>query len=152
MITETLIKNDEIIIDGIKTLIQEGKTVEITIKGNSMNPFMVHLRDQIVLGPWEDKQIRRGAVVLVKDTRGKWLIHRIIKRTGKTIILEGDGNIGIKEKADVSNIVGLMHAIKRKGRTYASSNLIWKIYSWFWMILCPVRTYPIAFWRKYLAK
>ena len=52
-------------------MISEGKTVTITVKGNSMNPFIVHMRDQMTLGPWKDEDIRKGTVALVKDIYGK---------------------------------------------------------------------------------
>lgn len=132
----------------ISKLISEGKTVSITAKGYSMNPFIVHMRDQITLGSWTDDQIKKGAVVLVKDIRGCYLIHRIIKREGNMLTLLGDGNIGIIETAHVKDIIGLMHAVTKKGRTYSVKSLRWRLYSWFWKILTPVRRYPLALWRR----
>ncbi len=132
----------------ISKLISEGKTVSITAKGYSMNPFIVHMRDQITLGSWTDDQIKKGSVVLVKDIRGCYLIHRIIKREGDMLTLLGDGNIGIIETAHVKDIIGLMHAVTKKGRTYSVKSLRWRLYSWFWKILTPVRRYPLALWRR----
>ena len=120
----------------------------LIVKGYSMNPFLMHLRDQITLGPWTDGDIRRGTVALVRDVRGNVLIHRIIRRDGNIIILEGDGNIGLQEKATLDGIAGIMHSITRKNRTYSSKSFIWRAYSWIWMFLRPVRLYPLALWRK----
>jgi hypothetical protein len=132
----------------ISRLIAEGSTVSITVKGYSMNPFLMHLRDQITLGPWTDSDIRRGTVAMVRDRRGTILIHRIIRREGNVITLEGDGNIGQQEKATLESIAGIMHSITRKNRIYSSKSLIWKTYSWIWMTLRPVRLYPLVLWRK----
>jgi hypothetical protein len=132
----------------ISRLIAEGNTVSITVKGYSMNPFLMHLRDQITLGPWTDSDIRRGTVAMVRDRRGTILIHRIIRREGNVITLEGDGNIGQQEKATLESIAGIMHSITRKNRIYSSKSLIWKTYSWIWMTLRPVRLYPLVLWRK----
>lgn len=132
----------------ISRLISEGKTVSITAKGYSMNPFIIHLRDQITLGPWNDSQIKKGAVVLVKESRGNFVIHRIIKREGNRLTLMGDGNIGITETADVKNIIGLMVSVTKKGRTYSVEGLRWRLYSWLWRLVTPVRRYPLALWRK----
>ena len=132
----------------IRKLISEGKTVSISAKGYSMNPFIMHLRDQITLGPWTDEQIRKGAVVLVKDIRGCYLVHRIIKREGNIITLEGDGNIGQTEKATLDGIAGIMLSITRKNRTYTSKSLLWRIYSWVWVALKPIRRYPLGLWRR----
>lgn len=132
----------------ISRLISEGKTVTITAKGYSMNPFIVHLKDQITIGPWKDEQIKEGAVVLAKDTRGAYLIHRIIKRDGDRLTLMGDGNIGLTETARTSEVIGLMQSVTKKGRTYSVQSLRWRLYSWFWKILTPVRRYPLALWRR----
>lgn len=140
--------NKEQIYEEIKKLVAEGKTVSITAKGYSMNPFLMHMRDQIILGPWEDKDLRRGAVAFVRDSRGNVLIHRIVKRTGNIIILEGDGNIGQQERATISSIAGVMHSAIRNGRTYSVNGLIWRTYSWFWLLLRPMRRYPLALWRR----
>ena len=132
----------------ISRLISEGKTVTITAKGYSMNPFIVHLKDQITIGPWKDEQIKEGAVVLAKDTRGAYLIHRIIKRDGARLTLMGDGNIGLTETARTSEVIGLMQSVTKKGRTYSVQSLRWRLYSWFWKMLTPVRRYPLALWRR----
>ena len=136
----------------IRNLISEGKTVTITVKGNSMNPFMAHLRDQMTLGPWKEEDIRKGTVALVLDTNGNHLIHRIIKVEKDTVTLLGDGNLIQTETATKDNIIGIMYAIHRKGRTYTPQSLIWRLYSALWTILTPVRRYPLALWRKTHAK
>ena len=132
----------------IRTLISEGKTVSLTVKGNSMNPFMVHLRDQITLGPWKDEDIRKGTVALVKDIRGNYLIHRIIRRDENTVTLLGDGNIGMTETATFDNIIGIMYSISRKGRVWISDGPGWRAYSCLWALLTPLRRYPLGLWRR----
>ncbi|MBE6250170.1 MAG: hypothetical protein E7111_00775 [Bacteroidales bacterium] len=145
---KTIIKDKAVMMEEIRTLISEGKTVSLTVKGNSMNPFMVHLRDQITLGPWTDEDIRPGTVALVKDIRGNYLIHRIIRRDPATVALLGDGNIGMTETATMDNIIGIMVSITRKGRTVTSHSACWRIYSFLWHILTPVRRYPLGLWRR----
>lgn len=144
----TIIKEQGVMMQEISRLISEGKTISISAKGYSMNPFIVHMKDQITLGSWTDDQIKKGAVVLVKDVRGCYIIHRIIKREGNVLTLMGDGNIGIIETAYVEDIIALMHAVIKKGRTYSVNSLSWRLYSWFWKLLTPVRHYPLAVWRR----
>ena len=145
----TIIKNKATIMEEVRKLISEGITVELKAKGYSMNPFIMHMRDELVLGPWEDKEIRKGAVVLVKDRRGQYLLHRIIERCGDEITLMGDGNIGLKEKADVKEVIGLLTAIKRKGRTYnTADSKVWRLYSTLWTWLTPLRRWPLGLWRR----
>ena len=146
--TKTIVKDKGLMIEEIRTLVSEGKTVTLTVKGNSMNPFIVHLRDRMTIGPWKDEDIRKGTVALVKDTRGSYVIHRIIKRDKDRVVLLGDGNIGFTETATLDNVIGIMHNIDRKGRIWTPQSTLWRLYSWFWMTLTPLRRYPLALWRK----
>jgi hypothetical protein len=60
----------------------------------------------------------------------------------------GDGNIGLTETARTSEVIGLMQSVTKKGRTYSVQSLRWRLYSWFWKMLTPVRRYPLALWRR----
>ena len=132
----------------VRRLVSEGKTVTLTVKGYSMNPFMSNMRDVITLGAWKDSQLCKGCVALVRDTRGNYLIHRIIKREGNLVTLMGDGNIGQTETATLDNVIAIMYSIQRKGRTYTTASFICKAYSWIWDERTPVRRYPLWLWRK----
>ena len=136
----------------IRTLVSEGKSVTLTVKGNSMNPFIVHLRDRMTLGPWEDEDIRKGTVALVRDIRGNYVIHRIIKRDKNTITLLGDGNVGFTETSTTADIIGIMKSVERKGRVWTKDSLVWRTYSWIWMAVTPLRRYPLAIWRRLFLK
>lgn len=150
--TKTILKDKGLMMEEVRRLIAEEKTVSITVKGNSMNPFIVHLRDRMTLGPWKDQDIRKGTVALVKDFRGNYVIHRIIRRDEKTVTLLGDGNLGLYETASFDNIIAIMYSIDRKGRTWSRDSFMWRVYSWLWMLLTPVRRYPLAIWRRLFLK
>lgn len=145
---KTITIDKAVMMEEIRKMISEGKTVTITLKGNSMNPFIVHLRDQMTLGPWKEEDIRKGTVALVRDIHGNHLIHRIIKREGNKVTLLGDGNIGMTETATIDNVIGIMQSLTRKGRTYTPKSLTWRLYSAIWIFLTPVRRYPLGLWRR----
>ncbi|MBQ2918674.1 MAG: S24/S26 family peptidase [Bacteroidales bacterium] len=144
----TIIKDTAIIMEEVRKLISEGLTVELTAKGYSMNPFIMHMRDQVVLGPFSDTDIRKGVTVLVKDIKGNYILHRIIRRDGDRITLMGDGNINLTETANVDEIIGVLYSIKRKGRTYSTEGFIWRLYSSIWSALTPLRRWPLGLWRR----
>ena len=137
-----------VMMEEIRTLVSDGKTVSLTVRGNSMNPMIVDRRDSMTLGPWKDSDLRRGCVALVRDKRGEYLIHRIIHRNGNQLTLLGDGNIRITEKADIDDVIAIMHSLERKGRTITTDSILWKTYSWAWMFLEPVRRWPLGLWRR----
>ncbi len=145
---KTILADKAIMMEEIRTLISEGRTVSLTVKGNSMNPFLVNMRDRITLGPWKREDIRKGCVALVKDVRGDYLVHRIIRTDEKTVTLLGDGNVGFTETATYGNIIGIMYSTTRKGRVRTAESRVWRLYSWFWMLLTPVRRWPLGLWRR----
>ena len=144
----TIVKTQVIVMEEIRELISKGNTVTIRAKGNSMNPFIEHLRDEITLGPWKDEDIRKGCVALVKDNKGNYLVHRIIRREKETVTLIGDGNVGLYETAETDNIIGIMYSVTRKGKVWSTDSKVWKLYSWLWMFLLPVRRLPLGLWRR----
>ena len=97
-----------VMMEEIRTLVSDGRTVSLTVRGNSMNPMIVDRRDCMTLGPWKDSDLRRGCVALVRDKRGEYLIHRIIHRNGNRLTLLGDGNIRITEEADTTDVIAIM--------------------------------------------
>ena len=137
-----------VMMEEIRTLVSDGKTVSLTVRGNSMNPMIVDRRDRMTLGPWKDADLRRGCVALVRDKRGEYLIHRIIHRKGEHLTLLGDGNIKITEEADTTDVIAIMHSLERKGRIITTDSLLWKTYSLIWMFLEPVRRWPLGLWRR----
>lgn len=145
--SRTIVKDKAMMMEQIRSLIAEGKTVTLTVKGWSMNPFLSNMRDCITLGPWEDSQIRKGCVALVLDTRGNYLIHRIIRREGNIVTLMGDGNVAQTEQATLGNVIAIMYEVERKGRKYTPESFVWRTYSWIWDKLTPVRRYPLWLWR-----
>ena len=144
----TIIKYDDRVLEEIRILISEGRQVTIKARGNSMNPFVVDKRDQIKLGPWEDEELKRGAVALVKDIKGNYVLHRVILREGDRLTLMGDGNLKGTETAQIPDVIGIMKSVTRKGREYSADSLTWKVYSWLWMGLSPIRRWPLGLWRR----
>ena len=55
---------NEILLPEVARLIKEGHTVTITVRGNSMNPFLVDRRDRVTLGDFTTEQLQPGVTVL----------------------------------------------------------------------------------------
>ncbi len=157
---KTLTIDKATMMEEIRRLVREGKTVSLTVKGHSMSPFIVHLRDELTVGPWKDEDIRRGTVALVRDVRGNYLIHRILERKQFTdkegrvhdrVLLQGDGNVGLQEVAELDDVIAILYSIQRKGKSYPvypKSCRTWRVYSRIWLWLTPLRRYLLALWRR----
>lgn len=147
MIRKEVIENN-ILLPEVGKLVSEGHTVTLSVKGASMSPFIVHLRDKAVLGPFSPDDLKKGDCVLAKVEGGSYVLHRIIRREGDRLILKGDGNIQGCERCRTDDVQAILVSIIRKGREVSTSSLLWGTYSRIWMILDPVRRWLLAVWRR----
>lgn len=139
---------NEVLLPEVARLIGEGHTVTLTVRGNSMNPFLVDRRDGIVLGPFAEADLQPGTAVLARESTGRIVFHRIIRRHGSALTLQGDGNLRATEQADTADVMGIMLSAIRKGKEYPCSGRTWQRYSYWWMKLTPVRRWLLAVFRR----
>lgn len=128
-------------------LIKAGKPVQIKVSGNSMRPFIAGNRDKVVLGAV--KKLKKGDVVLYKNSYGEYLLHRIcsIKDTKcKTI---GDYCLHKDNEIDQADIIAVAKLLIRKGKKIPCDSLIWQLYSKLWLALLPVRSYLLTVHKLY---
>lgn len=139
---------NDILLPEVARLVAHGRSVTLQVKGNSMNPFIVHGRDQVVLSSFDGSDLRPGAVVLARDTQGRFVLHRIVARRGDHLLLRGDGNLHQTETTTVSQVLALMTAVRRKGVVYPVTSRTWRLYSWWWLRLSPLRRWLLALFRR----
>lgn len=140
---------NEILLPEVARLIAEGRTVTIIVRGNSMNPFLVDRRDRITLGNFTPDDLQPGASILARDLTGRIVFHRIIRRNGRTLTLQGDGNLTQTEETSIHRVMGLMTAAIRKGKEYPADGKVWKRYSYWWLKLTPARRWLLAVFRRF---
>ena len=118
----------------------EGKTVTLPLRGRSMRPFLEDNRDKAILTITPD--INTGDAVLAEISKGHFVLHRIVAIDGNHITLRGDGNLN-DEHCTFSDIRAKAIGFYRKGRNKAdmTEGYKWKIYSWIWTRLFPIRRY-----------
>ena len=59
-------------------ILDSGHRLRFQASGGSMQPF-IHDGDILEVAPLVGEHVRRGDVLLVKATNGKWLAHRVVK-------------------------------------------------------------------------
>lgn len=129
------------------SLLDEGHTVTLRLRGQSMRPFLEDNRDDALLTKAQPP--RRGDVVLALLPTGQYVLHRIIRVDGEDITLMGDGNLNT-EQCKSSDIKGLALGFYRKSskRLDSTSGRKWKVYSCLWTRLKPLRRYLLYIYRK----
>lgn len=132
----------------ILKIIDEGHTVTIPLKGNSMRPFLKDGRDKAILVSPKNKKICKGDVVLAEISDKHFVLHRVMDIDNSNVVLLGDGNIS-KEYCTVVDVKAIATAFYRKGRDKADSvtGKKWKLYSSVWVFLYPVRRYLLFILR-----
>lgn len=139
--------SNAVLLPEIVKMLGKGHTVTLPLRGYSMRPFLEDGRDKAVLKA--TKAPRKGDVVLAETFPGRYVLHRIITIESDIITLRGDGNIATEQcrKADVKAVA---IAFYRKSRNVAdrTDGLKWRIYSWLWLRLYPVRRYLLFIYRK----
>ena len=120
---------NDILIPEIKRFIDDGHTAIFRVRGNSMRLFLKDGRDKVVLAPCHKVNVRD--VVLAEISPGHYVLHRIIRKDGKQLVLKGDGNVCGTEQCTTDNIVGIATGFIRKGRDTIDpvSGYKWRIYS-----------------------
>ena len=144
-IKEIQFQNSEFLPEIVK-LLDSGHTVTLKLKGRSMRPFLEDGRDKALLT--KARAISVGGAVLAEVAKGAYVLHRIISIDGDDVTLRGDGNLGI-ECCHVSDVKGAVVGFYRKGRQTLdrTDSAKWRVYSFIWMRLYPIRRYLLAFHR-----
>ena len=124
----------------IEAEIAEGHSVRFRLKGQSMFPLLRNERDEVVLYPCTPEELCPMDVVLFRY-REKHVLHRILRREGDILFLQGDGSYVAKESCTVFDVVGKVHEIVRpSGKMVSVTDWRWRMYSRVWRGLGVLRT------------
>ena len=116
----------------VESEIAEGRSVRFRAKGVSMHPLIRGGKDEILLSPCSGKELKPMDVVLFKY-KGQHVLHRIIRKEGKLLILQGDGSFTAKEECTTEDVVGKVEAIIRpSGKEVYVDSWRWKLPSYIW--------------------
>ena len=90
----------------VRSLLEEGKEVPLVVTGNSMMPFLIDRRDQVLIKK-PDRPLKKGDIAFFQRENGQYILHRIHfmrkdKKTGesqfqtvdKALLLQGFAIVG----------------------------------------------------------
>lgn len=129
----------------VHEIIQSGRKAIITVSGNSMRPLIVNNRDKAILRKMGS--LKKGDIVLFKNNDGEYILHRICRIRNNKYETIGDyctEKDGLVAKDD---IIAVAEAVIRKGRKIPCDSLIWRLFSYLWLALLPLRKYLIVMYQ-----
>ena len=116
----------------VEERINTGKTVEITVTGESMYPLFHGGRDKVTLAPI--KKLKRKMICFYKRDDGSYILHRIIRIKKNEIFCVGDNQTFIEGPLRKDQFIARVTEFERKGKKSSVSALWCKIYSFVWCI------------------
>ncbi len=123
----------------IEALLAEGKSIRIHPQGYSMYPLFVPGRDEAVIAPAAEKELKRGDVVLYRREGSILVLHRIWKRTREGFFMVGDNQKETEGPLKREQIKGILCQVIRKGKCFSVNNLFYRLFSAVWLMLRPLR-------------
>ena len=139
----TLLPPEELF-SAMHQLLQEGYDVEFTVTGNSMWPFLRHKADRVTICRAENHHFKKGDIVLLQGEQG-YLLHRITHIKNDILQTAGDGNCYYDGYVPVQRVLGKVVGFTRKERYVSCSNPLYRLSSYFWRVLFPLRPILLRF-------
>lgn len=131
----------------LEEALKEGKPIQIAPKGNSMYPFLIEGRDEVILQKVPDEELKRGDVVLYRSDRGILVLHRIWKKKAGTYYMMGDNQMEAEGPIKKQQIYGKMIRFVQSGKERSVFQMKYWILSRMWMFLYPIRR-QYRRWKK----
>lgn len=112
--------------------IAKGNEVRFKLKGVSMSPLIRNEKDDVILAPCKTEELKPMDVVLFRY-KGRHLLHRIIRRDGDRLWIQGDGSFVAIEQCTVHDVVGKVAWICRpSGKLISVNSRQWRLSSRMW--------------------
>ena len=122
-----------------KYLSEQGKIISSNV-GVSMLPLLREGKDLFFIEKKGAERCKVGDVVLYRRKR-QYVLHRVIDVREKDYVLLGDNctskEYGIKD----CDILAVMTSFIRNGREHSVNELVYRVYSFVWLKLAPMRIF-----------
>ncbi len=115
--------------EAVTAAVASGGSFLLTVTGGSMVPALLHERSQVELVAPGDTQ--PGQIVLVRRRDGSLVLHRVVRREGDTLTINGDAQ-SWTEQASICQVLAKVSRICRKGRWYEAGSAGDKVYCKLW--------------------
>ncbi len=145
---ETLRLPNAFLFPEVARLLEEGCTVTLPAKGDSMFPFVAGGRDEVVLR--KAATVRTGDIVLAEVPGKGYVLHRVYRIAGGQLTLMGDGNLRATEACRPEAVCGTAVRLIRRGHAVDCRATGERLKAWLWRRALPLRRGLLAICRRLL--
>ena len=121
----------------VESELQKNGVFASVTSGVSMRPLFRTNRDMVILKKPE-RDLRKYDVVLYRVKSGKYVLHRIIRIDGNTLVIRGDNTYSL-EYVDKSEVLAVLTEFNRKGKRISVENKGYLFYAKVWNFIYPAR-------------
>lgn len=119
-------------------LLAQGCSVELTVTGNSMRPFLHHGVSQVRLA--SGCKPSKGDILLYRRDSGVYVLHRAVALIGDTVACCGDAQWHLEKGIRSDQILALVTDFSRAGKKWtACQHPIYQLYWRVWLGIRPLR-------------
>ena len=130
--------------------LEMGKEIKFTVVGNSMYPLFINNRDKVTVVKAE--KIKKRDIILYRRADGSYVLHRVVGKGKLGFKLCGDDQVAMEYPVKQEDVLAVMTSFERKGNEYSAKCLWYRIYSFLWCLVLPVRPYVFKFAMKFRRK
>ena len=132
------IENTAVMMERYRALLAQGDTLPVPVVGSSMAPFLVHLRDTVLVAA-PVRPLKTGDIVLYQRDSGAYILHRICAVQDGCYTLIGDAHTVVEPGIRRDQIFGVVVSARRKGREQAPGCFWWEFFARVWPRVIPLR-------------
>ena len=119
-----------------ESILKDAGFYAAAVHGVSMIPLLCNHRDTVYVEP--ATVFHKRDVVLFRRRNRQLVLHRLIRVKGDYLIVSGDNEL-TSEVITREQVLGVMTAFTRKGRTVYTSSPLYRIYSYIWTVSFPTK-------------
>ena len=114
-----------------------GQSVKFSPRGTSMLPMIVPGRDSVTLSS-PPERLKKFDIPLYRREDGSFVLHRVVK-VGDSYTCIGDHQFKAEPGIEHGQVMAVVTAFTRKGKTYSVSCAGYRLYCVLWHISRPAR-------------
>ena len=131
----------------IEQCLQELGYAVVPVRGTSMWPLLKEGKTRVQVEVKEEKQVRKGDIVLYRRKDGTLVLHRIIKVEEDTFLVCGDHQWKQMEQVQEEQILAVAQGFFKNGNYIDEKTWWYRLYKRFWNGNLTIRRCCLAFLR-----